>query len=217
MLVPIGARHIRIDLEIFLDDLDRRLGVVVHEKRPTEQRDRSRGGSADEIAAIRPRPVITGRKQEIFAAEPPIGTGRAEVDHPAEPEIVEQPKHPWRRLDHHRSLGEIDIGDEIHRVGVGGEKQRARIHQAGEDQDPLIVLHPRIPDALPRRKDRHAAEPVEEGGDATLQVELVIDLVGRRLVGHAVAELERADRGLDLIRRRERWRDGRVTLGEPRR
>jgi len=84
---------------------------------------------ADEITAVGQRPVIAGRQQEIFPAHAAIRARSAEVDHPAEPKIVEQPERVRRRLDHHGSFGEVDIAEEIDGVGVGGEKQRLRIHE----------------------------------------------------------------------------------------
>jgi hypothetical protein len=71
-----------------------------------------------------------------------------------------------------------------------------------KDQDAVIVLDAGIAYALARCVDGHAPEPVEEGRDAALQVELIVELAGGRRVGNAVAELQRADRSLDAIRRR---------------
>ena len=208
----IRSRNVGIDLERLLDRLDGRLRVVVHEERPPEQRDGGGRGFADEIAAVGQRPVIARRQQEIFAAHAAVRARRAEIDHPTEPEIVEQAERVRRRLDNHRPFGEIDIGEEVDGVGVGGQEQRARIHEPGKDQDALVVLHAGIPDALARRVDRDATKTVEEGGDAALEVELVVNLGGGRSIGNAVAEFERPDRGLDLIWRGERRRDRRIAL-----
>ena len=155
----VGARHVGIDLERLLDGLDRGLRIVVDEEGAAEQRDRCGGWPADEIAALGQRPVIARRQQQIFAAEPAIGARRAEIDHPAEPQIVEQAERVGRRLDHHRAFGEIDVGEEIDGVGIGGEEQRVRIHQAREDQDALIVLDACVPECLcaPRRSRRRAS------------------------------------------------------------
>ncbi len=209
----VGSRNVGIDLERILDRFDGRLRVVVDQEGPAEQRDGGRGRASDEISTFGQRPVIAWRQQQIFPALPAIRTGAAEIDHPAEPEIVEQAERVRRRLHHHRPLGEVDIADEIDRVGICGEEQRLRVHQAGKDQDAFVVLDAGGADTVARSEDRDATQAVEIGGNATLQIELVVELVGGRLIRNAVAEFERADRGLDLIRRRKRRRNGRIGLG----
>ena len=88
-----------------------------------------------------------------------------------------------------------------------------RVHQAGEDQNALIVLHAGGANAVARGQDRNAAQAVEIGRHAPLQIELIVKLVGGRLIRNAVAEIQRADRGLDLVGRGERGRDRRIGFG----
>jgi hypothetical protein len=47
-----------------------------------------------------------------------------------EPEVVDKAERVWRRLEDHRPVLDIDAKDVINGVGIGGEEQGLRIHQA---------------------------------------------------------------------------------------
>jgi hypothetical protein len=85
-------------------------------------------------------------------------------------------------------------------VSAFGQEQRLRIHQVREDDD-LVVLHADILQALAHGVDADALQRVGERSQRMRIVQVVVDLVERRLARLTVLELERADARLDRGRR----------------
>ena len=83
------------------------------------------------------------------------------------------------------------------------EKQRVRVHQLVED-DSLVApgcVHADVAEANSLNGCR--GDEVQENLDAAQEVEVVVDPLGRFEGGHAVHEVERADPGLDRVRRQD--------------
>ena len=112
----------------------------------------------------------------------------------------EKAEHAGRDLDDGRPvLGEIGIGIGVKGRGVGGDHEGLGIHQLLEDGDPVRPFGPGIGQTLAHAVHRHGADVVEKHLHAAHAVEVVIDRGDRGVGRHAVEELERADRRLDLV------------------
>ena len=214
----VAARDVGVDLQVGLDVLDRGLRVVVHEVGARGVEDVVGLRMRDEVAALGQRPVVAGRHDQVLAAEAAVGTGAADVDDPGEPHVVDRADRVGGLLDHHRAVAQVDRREVVDRVGVGGEEQRRRVHQLGEDDD--AVRAGDLLEALAQRIGRGAAEAVVVDVERAGEVERVEDPFGGLGARHAVLELERADPRLDARGRRQRldrrlrhfgpgWRQGR--------
>ena len=199
----VAARRVGVDLQVGLDVVDGWLRVVVHQVCARGIEDVVGLRVRDEVAALGQRPVVAGRNDQILAAEAAVGTWASDVDDPGEPHVVDRADRVGRLLDHHRPVGEVDGRQVVDRVGVGGQEQRARVHQLGEDDD--AVRPGDLLEALVKRVGRGAAEAVVVDVERAGEVERVIDRMRGLGARHAVLELERADARLDAVGRRERF------------
>ena len=181
----VAAGDIRVDLERLLDQRDRRLGVVVLEERPAQRRRAGRAQLVHEVPALRQFALVAGRHQQVPPALAPVGTGQAEVGHPAEPDVVDDAERQWRRLDHQRPLGDIQVDPEIDRVRIRGQEQRLRIHQLRPDEG-RVVRDAGLLEALEDGRHRSALVGIHERLDAVHQVEIVVDLGHGLLARRAV-------------------------------
>ena len=173
----VAARHVGVDLQVRLHVLDRRLRVVVDQVGARGIEDVVGLRMRDEVAALGQRPVIAGRHDQVLAAEAAVGTGAADVDDPGEPHVVDRADRVGGLLDHHRAVAEVDRREVVDRVGVGGEEQRARVHQLGEDDD--AVRAGDLLEALAQRIGRGAAEAVVVDRERVGEVHRVVDLARR--------------------------------------
>ena len=171
-----AALRVGVDLRRALDQLDGRSGVharVLVDERAAEHERPRRARVPDVVAAVGQRPVIARPDEQEPAALAAIRARQPEVDDPAPPHVVEDPERLRRRLDDHRPRRQIDDADEVHRVGVRGQEQRLRPQQLREHQD-LVVLRPRLLEALAQRVRRRSREAVEEHVQGVREVEVVI-------------------------------------------
>ena len=177
----VGARRVGVDLQVRLDVLDRGLGIVVHEVGARGVEDVVGLRMRDEVAALGQRPVVAGRHDQVLAAEAAVGSRAADVDDPGEPHVVDRADGVRRLLDHHRAVAQVDRREVVDRVGVGGEEQRARVHQLGEDDD--AVRAGDLLEALAQRIGRGAAEAVVVDVERAGEVERVVDRSAVSAVG----------------------------------
>src|SRR4029434_9514012 len=111
--------------------------------------------AADMETAIGKRTVIAWRNEKILASFPTVGARDADVDDPAEPHIIESTEcHRWY-LNHQRTLCQVEDRERVNGISVGGEKERVRVHQLGED-DHRVVLGADTMKALANRIGRGA-------------------------------------------------------------
>ena len=100
----------------------------------------------------------------------------------------------------------VEPGDRVDAFGVGGEKQRARVHQRLEDDDGLIV-GTEAAHRLPHGGERRGGHRRQERLHGVLEVEVVEHLLDRRIVGKSVGEAERPEARLDAVGHGDRGRD----------
>ena len=160
----------------------------------------------DVIAGARERAVVAGRQEQEAAALAFIGPGVADVGDVVEPEVVDQAQHVGRALHHDRAVLQVEPGERVDALGVGGEEQRSRIHQRLEDRHRLVV-RAEAPQALALRGLRRGGHRGQHRLHAALEVEVVVQLVDGRLVGEAVEERQRPQPRLEAIGDRDRLRD----------
>ena len=121
-LVPDPPGRVRVDLQCRLDGRHRRRRVVVLEEGAAEHQRPVGARVGDVEAALGQRSVVAGRDEQELAARTAVGSGHAEVDDPLEPHVVERAqRHRWG-LDDHRAVREVDEGEAVDGVGVGGEE-----------------------------------------------------------------------------------------------
>ena len=135
----VAAGRVGVDLQVLLDVLDGGLGIVVGQKRAGGVEHVVRLRVGDEEAALGQRAVIAGRHDQVLAALAAVGAWEADVDDPAEPHVVDGAEPLRRLLDHHRAIGQVHGGEVVDRVGIGGQEQRLRVHQLGEDDDGVVL------------------------------------------------------------------------------
>ena len=163
------------------------------------------GRRAGDVIAIRNLAGIARREDQELATFSLVRARIAEIGHVLEPEIVDDPQHVRRRLDHHRLVTELQPGRHVDRGRVRREPQRLGIHQRLEQHGSRV-----------RRAERqqplsHAVhgcdlDAVEIGLDAALEVEIVIDRLRRFGVRHAVEQRQRPEAGFQAVGRRDaRW------------
>jgi hypothetical protein len=157
-----AAGLVVVNLECFLDQLCRRLRIAfVLQERAAQEQHAGGAGAGNKEPPLRHRSLIPRRQEEVFPPFAAVGSGQAEISHPAPPEIVEGAQRLGRRLDHHRSLREVDPAQKIHGIGVGRQEERLSIHQFGEDED-FVVLDPDVEKALAAGGHVHTLVGVHE-------------------------------------------------------
>src|SRR4030095_2174804 len=122
-----------------LDQIHGRLGIVVHHEGAHSIEHMIGLRAAHKKTAIRQRTLITRRYSQILHPRPTVGTWTADVDDPAEPHVIERAELHRRHFHHHRALSEIDDGEIINGIGVGGKKERVSVHQLGKDDDGVVL------------------------------------------------------------------------------
>jgi hypothetical protein len=91
----VAARRVGIDLQIFLDVVDGRLRIVtVLQEGPHGIENPVGLRVGDEVAAFGQRAIIARAHDQVLAAEPAIGTGPPDIDHPGEPHVVDGAEPP---------------------------------------------------------------------------------------------------------------------------
>ncbi len=206
-----SAVNIGIYLGGLLDQLDRGLRIVLYHETAPEHCDARRPRAGDKVSALGQGAVITRRQDQVFPALAAIRARRAKVDDPAPPEIIERAKRLGRRLEHHRTVTQVEEADEIDCVGVRRKEERLGIHQLGEHDD-LVVLDPDGGVRLSNGGHVHALEGIHKRLEGMCEVQVVVDFVQGLLARHAVLELHRADSRLYFVRRGNRRRDVRGFL-----
>ena len=107
-----------------------------------------------------------------------------------------------------RTVGQVEEGKEVDRVGVGGQEQRSGVHQLREDQ--YVAVHdPGVEEPLSDGVRRHPLDRVHERLDTVQVVQMVTQPrrgISRRV---AVGELQDPDPRLHPRRRRHLWWDDR--------
>ncbi len=142
------------------------------------------------------------RYDQILAAFAPVRPWPADVDHPAEPVVVDGSEKLWRHFQDHRPIRQVERPEGIDRVGVGGQKQGFGVHQLREDDD-LIILHAGAVQPLSDRLDADALQRVHEHLEGVREVEVVIHPMEGVCAWCAILELKRANSQLNLVRRDE--------------
>jgi hypothetical protein len=209
------ARLVGVDFELGPDRFDRRLRIALVRNEHAAEPPVEVGAGASHIEpAVGQLALIVRRHDQVFAALATVGSGNAGVGHPAKPGVVDAAEHPGRHFHHHWPLAEVEHRHDVHRVRVRRQEQRLGVHQLGEHDD-LVVLDAGVHKTLAQGLDADALQRVSERAERVREVEVVVDLLDRRLARHAVLELQRADPCLDPVRRDERWRDwwGRLGYG----
>jgi len=189
----------RVDLGELPGALDGRPGIAVHQEAAPEKDIAERGRTEDEVT-LGQVALEAGRQQQEFPALAPVRAGVAHVADVIEPVVVNDAEDVRRRLDDQRAVLQVQPHHAIDGLGVRRQEQRLRIHQRLHDEDGPIV-GAQAAYAFAKRIDRRAGHGIEEGLHAAREVEVVIDLLHGGIVRKAVEEPERAQAGLDGIRR----------------
>ena len=200
---PRATRRVRVDLERGLDGRHRRRRVVVLDEGPAQHQDPVGARVADVEAAFGQRSVVAGRDEQELAAGTAVGSGHAEVDDPLEPHVVERAQRHRRGLDDHRAVRQVDEGEVVDGVGVGGQEPGRRVHQLREDQHG-VVLDADAQEPLAHRLGRRSRERGQERVDAVHVVEVVVQRLDRLPRRRPVGELQLAEPALHPIGRRQR-------------
>ena len=132
--------------------------------------------------------LVARRHQQVATTLALVGAGDAHVPHRSHPLIVQEPEHPRRHIQHHRAGLGVDHRDPVDRLRVTGERQAARVrveHQ--EIRRPQIEI---TRERLLEPPDRGRHHVPQKHLTATLEIELVIQLLHRRLGREATLELQ---------------------------
>ena len=149
--------------------------------------------------------LVARRHQQIATALALVRAGDAHVPHRPHPLVVQEPEHPRRHIQHHRAGLGIDHGDAVDRLGVTRERQATGVG----------VQHQEIRRSQVQIARERLLEPPDRGGHhvpqehltATLEIELVVQPLHRRLGREATHELQPSRKPrLDNRRRRLRSR-----------
>ena len=162
----------------------------------------------DVKAPLGHRTVITRRDQQVAAALSAVRAGQAEVGDPAEPHVVDDAQAVRGGLQHQRTVGQVEEGDVVDRVGVSGQEQRPGVHQLREKHH-VAVPDPCAQEPLPKGVGRHPLNRVHERLDTVQVVQMVAQLrrgLTRRV---PVGELQGPDPSLHSRRSRDRGGHGR--------
>ncbi len=197
-----------MDPEAVADDLDGGRRIVVDHERPPEEGGAGRADVGHEVSVVGQRSLVPRPDEQVAAALRPVGARQPEVGDPAEPHVVDGAEDPGRRpegghVDHHRAVGQVDEADEVEGVAVGGQEQRGRVHQRGEEED-VVVLDPDGVEPCSHRGHGRPRERPVERIDAVHEVEVVVQQVSGRRRRGTVVELQRPEATLDLVRCRDR-------------
>ena len=200
----VGAGHVAMHSDAVADRLDRDRRVVVDHEPAADQCHSCGAGMEDVVAAVGQRAVIARADDQVAATFSPIGAGQADVGDPSEPHVIDRAEESrwgaecWQ-VDHHRPVRQVDEPPEVDGVAVGGEEQRRRVHQLGEQQE-RVVLDPLRQVATTNCCERGTAQRTEERLHAVHEVEMVVQQRRRRLRRSAVVELQRSEPALDACR-----------------
>ncbi|MCY1175679.1 hypothetical protein D9M73_159260 [compost metagenome] len=121
-------------------------------------------GATDKVAAIRNRTLVVGWQNQVFTPFTPIGSGRADVDDPAKPHVIQRAEGLGWHFNHQRSFRQVERCHRVDRIGVGREKERVGVHQLGEN-DHRVVFSANAVEALANRIGRGTRKTVHEGID----------------------------------------------------
>ena len=190
----------RVDPEALGPHLASRVGLAVLQKAPQRKHVDHRGRPRHEVPLGDLALVGLGHDQ-VLAALAAVGPRRTHVDHESEERVVDRAgSGPRRNLHDDRPvLADVEHADRVARVGVSGQEEAVGIHQVAEEQDLVAAVDADLHHSATDGLDGRRGDEVEEGLDGPHAVEVVVDRVDRRLVGHAVEEAHGADRGLGLV------------------
>ena len=153
------------------------------------------------VVAVRYVTVVVRRQDQVLAALALVRTSGAHVAHVAEVHVVEDAQHVGRRLDDGRAVRlEVQEPPRVERGVVPGEDERLGVAHLLGDEDLVALREPLITMTLPQGIHRSCRGHVDEGFDRPAPVDEVDQRLPGVADGHAVEELERSDRGLNLVR-----------------
>ncbi|MNR10634.1 hypothetical protein D3C85_1268960 [compost metagenome] len=183
---------------MLLEAVDAGPRVTLDHKRTPDQ-DVAVGRRLDDEIAFWHLAAVTRREEQVLAALAPIRPSVTEIADVTEPEVVDHPQGVRRALHHDRTVVQVEPGHGVHALAIRCEEQRACIHQGFEYAHGAVVQ----PHAVQTAADGHhgcTGDVVEEGLDATHEVEVVVQCGNGLLVRYTVAEVQCAKTGFDLVR-----------------
>mmetsp|Transcript_36166 Transcript_36166/g.72817 ORF Transcript_36166/g.72817 Transcript_36166/m.72817 type:complete len:435 (+) Transcript_36166:253-1557(+) len=190
-----------VDLEALCPHLHRGVRLPLAQESAQRQPIDVRRALRDKVAFWR-FALISRWQDEVLAALAAVRTRPAHVYDEPEVRVVDSPRtSPRGYLDDRGPVPlQVQQADGVDGVSVSCEEEAVGVHEPIEEHDLVGLVDADAPHPYPQGLDGCERDEVQEDLHAAHAVEIVVDPLDRLLVGHAVEEAHRADRGLHLVR-----------------
>ena len=155
---------------------------------------------------VRDLTLVHRRHEQVHSAFALVGSVRAEVDHGSKEGVVEDAARVGRVFDDPCAAAQVEPGQRVELICIGGEKQGMRVDWALEHTDRVVLGHTRATQPSVHRDGRRAGQHGEERVHPSDEVQVVVKALRGGVRRDSVHEVERPNSCFDALGRLQRAR-----------